>query len=236
MENHYGRTTPYRNNNFKIYTYRQRRHGHERGYKPRNKESTNDIKHQFIYEIHKNELTRLEVAGILRNKKIQICVDTGVCSTYLRKDLAKKDEIKPLNNNIKMRVANGKIEQVKESCPIQFKLEQLYNTIFTEEALLVENLPINMNVGFKFVQKNKAVLDFKRNTIELAGKEFETPEGNFKNPMPIPDKIIFDNINNITKENDISNIKAKFKELPNGSGLIPNCEHEIPLIKDNYYS
>ncbi|KAG0433956.1 Retrovirus-related Pol polyprotein from transposon 17.6, partial [Dictyocoela muelleri] len=71
--------------------------------------------------------------------------------------------------NIELKTAsNQKIESTSKAL-INLNFEEIPNAIFNEEALIIENLPVNVILGNTFLTKNNSIINFHDSTLQLSG-------------------------------------------------------------------
>ncbi|KAG0423381.1 hypothetical protein DMUE_6153 [Dictyocoela muelleri] len=108
-----------------------------------------------------------------------------------------------LENISRKTASNQKIESTSKAL-INLNFEERPHARFNEEALIIENLPVNVILGNTFSTKNNLIINFHDSTLQLSGLtiNFYTSEIYDKYP-----KELF----NLKSKRNIDYIKNKIK-------------------------
>lgn len=78
--------------------------------------------------------------GIINNREVNILCDTGASTSCIDKKLCHKLNIPTFNRQVnkKIKLANGVLATISESCKVQFKINTNFNEIYTVVADVLE--------------------------------------------------------------------------------------------------
>ena len=129
----------------------------------------NDFK---IEEKHGN----IELLGKFENQKVSIGIDTGSTFTFINPQLTRPPAIKKINEPIELKTANGTTAHVNEETKIDFSIDSLPKQTFKARAFLLNNLPVDINLGCDFLREHRALVDFDNGKLKLGTGEIELPQ------------------------------------------------------------
>ena len=188
----------------------------------------------FIDASRDTEIINLELEGKIQNqtKDIKICLDSGSKENFINEETAQRAEKEKTDKPIQIEIANGKKISLFERVKISLEIFQIPHTIFNVSCFILPGLPTGVNLGLRFLNSQKAILNFSDKTISISNHILEMPRP-IREPIPWADKMITEKAMIIdTRNSQLERILKNYKNNENNLGLIPNVTHRIRL-KEN---
>lgn len=195
-------------------------------------EKYNEKDQNFVMKEPEKEISQLKLSGSINKEKVIRIIDTGAKYNYINKSLAQR-----LNLNVHkskeiccVQVANGNVQKIENEYNVEFIFKKIPHKKYNLRLLEFENLPVDINIGLKWLWEQKVNIDLGQETITIDNRcvnilEHEGDVDDFNSlDQEIYDKIML-SVSRKTIEKQLDTLKIKSNEL----GLIKGYEHTIEL-------
>lgn len=214
--------------------HKTKTHSTEECYKLKSKNSSNYL---FKENCPKFKLPIIKI--FINNLEAIALLDTGSTENFITKGLIEKALIKTeITGNREIELANQSKVNIKNKTKLEFKINNIPNTIYKTDALVLDKSGYDIILGNEFLKNFSVILDYKRATVNIDGTEIVIDEEIFehnKQDELITNKTKIYNINtdeeiiNRIQNNIISPHKKNNPEL----GEISLVEHTIEVTDQN---
>ena len=111
-----------------------------------------------------------------------------------------------------VQTADGKQTLIEYGTEIKVQFNQIPNTVFTMEVLVLDSLTTDILLGLRTLRKYKIILDLNKNLLKLDEKEIEIPNRRTKKVRNEATEILSEKLLQ-TKKEDITAVIAQFKKI-----------------------
>ena len=203
-----------------------------------NNSNTNNNKsnNYLISESPKSKVSKIELMGYIEDKKVSVNVDTGSAKSYANRNILQKAFIKSLPHSFNIRTANGDSCAVTEQADITLRLHQIPNQTFTVSCYVLNDLPVDINLGLDFLQENHVEISMRDNSLTFNGVPIEIPvsESDAHSKLPLAEEKLYERCKTDSLNNMITYIN-KDNNNPKDNLEIQGSEeskHLHPIIEE----
>lgn len=142
----------------------------------------------------KTQIKEVIINGFLKNKKVEILIDSGASRNFISKKLVNEvNLIESENRTVKTMIANSEVVESNTTVDIQLTLEGINNRKFQLEPYVFKNCSFDLILGSKFLFNNGAIIDCQ-NQVPHIEKGYVKIKGNDNVNEDEIDKLIFEKL------------------------------------------
>ncbi|KCZ75230.1 hypothetical protein H311_03795, partial [Anncaliia algerae PRA109] len=122
-----------------------------------------------IQEEYQNKMKEIQLKGKINGQVISCLFDTGSNFNLISRDVVLKlnVDIHKLENTKILQMANGQKENIDEQIEVDLKFVQIPHKTFKISCFVMKSLPVELNLGYSFMNKYGVVLNVKEETLTI---------------------------------------------------------------------
>ncbi|KCZ75078.1 hypothetical protein H311_03950, partial [Anncaliia algerae PRA109] len=138
-----------------------------------------------IYDEKLNTCREIQLSARIGETNINCLFDTGSYENLISSKLVDLIKLKPekLREQKTILMANSASEKITEFVSFNLSFKQIPNQEFSIKCLILNNLPIDLNIGYNFMKKHNLIINTKEDTLIINDQVIEYNEYSVEDKM-----------------------------------------------------
>ncbi|KAG0438712.1 Transposon Tf2-9 polyprotein [Dictyocoela muelleri] len=143
-------------------------------------QNNRDNKRILSMSKNKSEKELIILPAKINDTKLNVLIDSGSTENVINRKYASILKTEKIEAKFLLKLADGRNIEAKERFKFILNFDQIPSTSYFCQAYIIEDLSFDMILGTRFLNENKAVLDFELGFLQLDG--IQVDYCNYYNP------------------------------------------------------